>query len=65
MVTHITLVDGQVQQVLLDSQQIGGGCHHYINQDLWNNGDQGVLPGEGVKEGCYCMNDLGQCAAER
>lgn len=58
-ITYITLVSDQVQQVFLDSQQVGCGCHHYIDQDLWNNGDEGVLPGERVEEGCHCMNDLG------
>lgn len=59
VITHITLVGHQVQQAFLDSQQVGGGSHHYIDQDLRDNGDEGVLPGEGVQEGCDCMNDLG------
>lgn len=58
MITHITLVGDQVQEAFLDSQQVGRGCHHYIDQDLWNNGDEGVLPGEGVKQGRDCMDDL-------
>lgn len=58
-ITHITLVGDQVQQPFLDPQQVGGRCHDYIDQDLWYNGDEGVLPGEGVKERCYCVNDLG------
>lgn len=59
VITHITLVGDQVQQAFLDSQQVRGGSHHYIDQDLRNDGDEGVLPGEGVQEGCDCMNDLG------
>ena len=58
MWTHITLVGDQVQQMLLDSQQVGGGGHHHVDQDLRNNGDHGVLPGEGVQEGCHSMYDL-------
>lgn len=57
--THVTLVSDLVQQAFLDSKQVGGGRHHYVDQDLRNNGDQGVLPDERVKEGCYSMNDLG------
>lgn len=59
LITHISLVGDLVQQAFLDPQQVGGWCHHYIDQDLRNNGDKGVLPSKGVKEGCYCMNDLG------
>lgn len=58
-ITHISLVRDLVQQVFLDPQQVGGGRHHHIDEDLRNNGDEGVLPGEGIKEGRYCMNDLG------
>lgn len=56
--THITLVGDQVQQALLDPQQVRGGRHHHVDQDFWNDGDEGVLPGERIKEGCYCMKDL-------
>lgn len=56
--THITLVGDQVQQALLDSQQVWGGRHHHVNQDFWNYGDEGVLPGEGIKEGSNCMKYL-------
>lgn len=56
---YIALVGHFVQQPLLDSQQVGRGRHHHVDEDLRNDGDQGVLPGEGIQQGCYGMDDLG------
>lgn len=39
VMTHIALVGHLVQQALLDSQQVGRGRHHYVDQDLRNDGD--------------------------
>lgn len=57
--THVALVRHQVQQPLLDAQQVGGGRHDDVDQDLRDDGDEGVLPGEGVEQGGDGVEDLG------
>lgn len=63
-ITHVVLVGDLVQQALLNPQQVGCGCHHHVDEDLRNDGDEGVLPGEGVEEGRHRVDDLGQRPVE-
>lgn len=62
--THVALVGDQVQQALLDAQEVRRGRHHHVDEDLRHDGDEGVLPGEGVEEGGHGVDDLGQRPAE-
>lgn len=63
--THVTLVGNQVQQAFLDTQQVRRGRHHHVDEDLWHDGDEGVLPGEGVEEGGHGVDDPRQRPAGR
>lgn len=58
--THVALVGDQIQQPFLNPQQVGCRRHDHVDEDLWNDGDEGVLPGEGVEEGRHGVDDLGQ-----
>lgn len=62
--TYVALVGDQVQQAFLDAQQVRRGRHHHVDEDLRHDGDEGVLPGEGVEEGGHGVDDLGQRPAE-
>lgn len=63
--THVALVGDQVQQAFLDAQQVRRGRHHHVDEDLRHDGDEGVLPGEGVEEGGHGVDDLRQRPAGR
>lgn len=63
--THVTLVGDQVQQAFLDAQQVRRGRHHHVDEDLRHDGDERVLPGEGVEEGGHGVDDLRQRPAGR
>ena len=60
--THVTLFRDQVQVAFLDAQQVRCGRHDNVDKDLWDDGDEGVLPGEGVEKGHHSMDHLGQGA---